>query len=102
MYKQIKKLADEAIAIQNKDRMDAALREISTICSLASAEGASLVGYVAPETPNPVVLDGSVGEIVAPCAEADTYMAAHSKSANAMAAAAGVANRQPGKKGGAK
>lgn len=32
MYEQIKKLADEAIGIQNKDKMDAALREISAMC----------------------------------------------------------------------
>lgn len=31
MYRQIKDLADQAIALQNKDRMDAALREISNI-----------------------------------------------------------------------
>jgi hypothetical protein len=35
MYKQIKQLADEAIALQNKDRMDAALREISACCGRA-------------------------------------------------------------------
>jgi DNA-binding SARP family transcriptional activator len=38
MYEQIKKLADEALAIQNKDRMDAALREISTLCDQPAAE----------------------------------------------------------------
>ena len=32
MYQQIKRLADEALALQNKDRMDAALREISALC----------------------------------------------------------------------
>lgn len=31
MYNQIKQLADEAIALQNKDRMEAALREIASI-----------------------------------------------------------------------
>lgn len=31
MYQQIKQLADDALAIQNKDRMDAALREISAL-----------------------------------------------------------------------
>jgi uncharacterized protein YerC len=31
-YQQIKQLADDAIALQNKDQMDAALREISGIC----------------------------------------------------------------------
>ena len=34
MYQQIKQLADEALALQNKDRMDAALREISALCKL--------------------------------------------------------------------
>lgn len=32
MYQKIKQLADEAVALQNKDRMDAALREISAMC----------------------------------------------------------------------
>ena len=38
MYEQIKKLADEALAIQNKDRMDTALREISTLCDQAAEQ----------------------------------------------------------------
>tara|TARA_R110000868_G_scaffold59182_2_gene181764 strand:+ start:264 stop:479 length:216 start_codon:yes stop_codon:yes gene_type:complete len=33
MYEQIKKLADDAIKLQNKDRMDAALREIGAMCA---------------------------------------------------------------------
>ena len=33
MYEQIKRLADEALALQNKDSMDAALREISALCA---------------------------------------------------------------------
>mgnify|MGYP001615883606 CR=1 FL=1 len=33
MYQQIKQLADEALALQNKDRMDATLRQISALCS---------------------------------------------------------------------
>ena len=33
MYQKIKALADEAIKLQNKNRMDAALREISAMCS---------------------------------------------------------------------
>lgn len=32
MYDQIKKLADDAVSLQNKDRMDVVLREISRIC----------------------------------------------------------------------
>jgi hypothetical protein len=35
MYTKIKQLADDAIALQNKDRMDAALREISEVCYCA-------------------------------------------------------------------
>ena len=35
MYQQIKHLADEALALQNKDGMDAALRGISTLCDRA-------------------------------------------------------------------
>jgi hypothetical protein len=34
MLNEIKKLADEAVALQNKDRMDAALREISEMCNI--------------------------------------------------------------------
>jgi len=37
MYTKIKQLADGAIALQNKDRMDAALREISAMCADAYA-----------------------------------------------------------------
>jgi hypothetical protein len=33
MYQKIKALADEAIALQNKTRMDAVLREISALCN---------------------------------------------------------------------
>jgi hypothetical protein len=32
MYSKIKQLADNAIALQNKDQMDAVLREISALC----------------------------------------------------------------------
>jgi hypothetical protein len=32
MYAKIKQLADEALRLQNKDRMDSALHEISLIC----------------------------------------------------------------------
>ena len=38
MYQQIKHLADNALALQNKDRMDAALREISTLCDHAAEQ----------------------------------------------------------------
>lgn len=33
MHSKIKKLADDAIALQNKNGMDAALREISAMCA---------------------------------------------------------------------
>jgi hypothetical protein len=33
MYQKIKALADEAIALQNKTRMDAVLRQISALCT---------------------------------------------------------------------
>ena len=35
MYQQIKELADKAVELQNKDAMDAALREIIGICHRA-------------------------------------------------------------------
>lgn len=36
MYEKIKKLADEALALQNKDLMDVALRTISYTCDRAA------------------------------------------------------------------
>jgi hypothetical protein len=44
MYQQIKQLADDALALQNKDRMDAALRQISAMCDMAAEQQ--------PEQPN--------------------------------------------------
>lgn len=35
MFEKIKALADEAIALQNKNRMDEVLREISKLCDAA-------------------------------------------------------------------
>ncbi|MGZ5799289.1 MAG: hypothetical protein ACXWJZ_01490 [Burkholderiaceae bacterium] len=84
MYSRIKQLADEALAIQNKDKMDAALREISAICDmpdetnylLDSAENAKHLGnsisqlgekigvmydYNAPEE-NPILLSAAEPE----------------------------------------
>jgi hypothetical protein len=72
MYQQIKQLADDALALQNKDRMEAAMREISALCSKADEQQ--------PESAlKPFVSD----------------------AANALAEVAGVANRKPAKKGGA-
>jgi hypothetical protein len=53
MYQQIKKLADEALALQNKDRMDAALREISGLCdpSAPTADVGASNGAAAPTEP---------------------------------------------------
>lgn len=38
MYQRIKKLADDAIALQNKNTMDAALREIAQLCDKPTQE----------------------------------------------------------------
>ena len=38
MYQQIKQLADDALALQNKDSMDAALRKISALCDQAAEQ----------------------------------------------------------------
>jgi hypothetical protein len=38
MYKEIQRLAEEALALQNKDRMDAALRQISALCDQAAEQ----------------------------------------------------------------
>ena len=38
MHEQIKQLADDALALQNKDRMEAALREISALCDQAAEQ----------------------------------------------------------------
>lgn len=43
MYQQIKQLADEALALQNKDQMDAALREISARCHAADVGTQKLI-----------------------------------------------------------
>jgi hypothetical protein len=40
MYERIKALADEAIALQNKARMEEVLREISGMCATAGAMSA--------------------------------------------------------------
>lgn len=51
MYERIKALADEAIALQNKARMEEVLREISGICANVVMTDASPCAL----TPNPVV-----------------------------------------------
>jgi hypothetical protein len=56
MYAKIKDLADEAIALQNKDRMDAALREISGLC--ASAAEAQPTEPPADEHSSALAVDG--------------------------------------------
>ena len=72
MYKEIQRLAEEALALQNKDRMEAALRKISALCDQAAEQQ--------PESaPKSFVSD----------------------AANALAEVAGVANRKPVKKGAA-
>lgn len=38
MYQQIKQLADDALALQNKDRMDSALRQIGAMCDQAAEQ----------------------------------------------------------------
>jgi len=43
MYAKIKELADEAIALQNKNRMDEVLREISGMCGDAEADTLALI-----------------------------------------------------------
>jgi hypothetical protein len=57
MYAKFKELADEAIALQNKDRMDAALREISALCA-PSVANKSFAEAVAAETGGKVVTYG--------------------------------------------
>lgn len=46
MYEQIKQLADEALALQNKDRMEAALREISSLCGNADEQQPGIAPFV--------------------------------------------------------
>lgn len=46
----IKELADEALALQNKDKMDSALREISALC-VESKIGAMKVDEPKAEEP---------------------------------------------------
>lgn len=81
MYAKIKELADEALRLQNKDRMDSALHEISLICLermrecsmvpaavLHSYDGADRTVYGdmgnASPVPNPIVFDGAPGDVV--------------------------------------
>ncbi len=57
MYQRIKKLADEAVALQNKLQMEAALREISALCDAPPAmdaeqfEAAELAQHQAGHSP---------------------------------------------------
>lgn len=44
MLEKIKRLADEAVALQNKLRMEAALREISALCAAVKKDSGD--GYV--------------------------------------------------------
>jgi len=81
MYAKIKELADEALRLQNKDRMDSALHEISLICLermrecstvstavLHSYDGAYRAVYgdtdKASPAQNPIVVDGAPGDVV--------------------------------------
>lgn len=49
MYRKIKALADEAIALQNKVRMDEVLREISEMCGKANLVDCAPVGMNAEQ-----------------------------------------------------
>ena len=117
MYAKIKELADEAIALQNKNRMDEVLRYISAICAPGAVmlvDGQYKTAVPPPVdigtiSPNPVVLDGPVGEIVVPCPEADAYMTAtatqperHTGLDSPIVTAILKAAGKPAKKGGAK
>jgi hypothetical protein len=46
MYAKIKELADEAIALQNKNRMDEVLREISQKCATSDGFELAVVGQM--------------------------------------------------------
>lgn len=50
MYQQIKRLADEAIALQNKCAMDETLRMISGLCDVATAQQ-NLKAAIAQDAP---------------------------------------------------
>lgn len=73
MYEQIKQLAEEALALQNKDRMEAALRKISALC-----------GHAGEQQPAPALNPFA------------------SDAANRMAEVAGVVNRKQVQKGASK
>ena len=92
MYKQIKELADEAIALQNKDRMDAVLREISELAAqgsacveglkghLMTAGGASLIGFdaVAEVHGDPIIEPSpEIVEVVRPTLRPAGHAAKH-------------------------
>lgn len=50
MYQQIKHVADEALALQNKDRMDAALRDISALANAGHARESAFQDAIATGT----------------------------------------------------
>lgn len=91
MYKEIQRLAEEALALQNKDRMEAVLKEIR--------------GNAWTESMKTCFEDKRVEQLAEKLKQyelQDEQNKASTDRANAMAEAAGVANRTPAKKGGAK
>lgn len=69
MYQRIRRLADDAIALQNKNAMDAALREIRVICdgsmNAEQFEVAETVQHQTRNDPPPVVtLKNGIGGTV--------------------------------------
>ena len=91
MYKEIQRLAEEALALQNKDRMEAALNEIRGIAWTESMKTCFEDKRVEQLT-----------ERLKQYEQAAEQQKVSTDRANAMAEAAGVANRTPAKKGGAK
>jgi hypothetical protein len=79
MYERIKQLADEAIALQNKQVMDVTLRDISAICATAMSMSAEQFEADALAThrevrANPAVMESAakLKEVVAPAAKKGT------------------------------
>ena len=60
MYEQIKRLADDALALQNKDRMEAALRQISALAGAKAGDTVQITGIENTETGESAVLDVKV------------------------------------------
>ena len=99
MYKEIQRLAEEALALQNKDRMEAALRKISALCDQDGEQqrGTTSFGlaHIKKEGAaiHPDDMDATMTD-----EQYDRQLAAHERD---VAAASAAPTKAKGRKGGA-